>query len=260
LAIAPIANREKVIILSPGASNPAITNAGDYVFRNWPSDALQGEVDAHVASDTLEWKNIAILRINNDYGAGLDSVFRKNINAGARIVADETYEKGSNDFRTQLLKIRDANADGVYVLSYPEELPVIFRQAKEINLNKTFLGTETFESQQLIENVGDIANGAIYTFPRTPDSSVQVVGNFRRKYLAKFGKPWGTPGDAAYDAIYMLVNGIGQEKNDPEKVKQYLYEIKDYNGASGTVTIDKNGDAIKSFDVKIIQDKTFRKR
>lgn len=259
LAIAPIANEKKVIILSPGASNPKITDAGDYVFRNWPSDALQGEVDAHVASDTLKWKNIAILKINNDYGNGLADVFIKNLNPNSKIVANESYEKGSSNFKTQLLKIKNANPDGVYILSYPEELPMIFKQAKESNLNKTFLGTETFESQQLIDAVGDLANGAIYTFPQSPDSTNDAVKNFRANYQAKFSKAWGTPGDAAYDAVYMYVNAIEQNGNDVEKVKQAFYALKNYQGVSGAVSIDKNGDAIKSFDVKIIQNKSFKK-
>lgn len=257
LAIAPIANEKKIIILSPGASNPKITDAGDYVFRNWPSDALQGEVDAHVASYTLNWKKIAILKINNDYGNGLADVFSKNINSDSKIVANETYEKGSSNFRTQLLKIKNANPDGVYILSYPEELPMIFKQAKEINLNKKFLGTETFESQQLVDAIGDLANGAIYTFPQSPDSTNEMVKNFRNNYLTKFSKPWGTPGDAAYDAVYMFVNAIEQNGNDVEKVKEAFYAIKNYQGVSGAVTINKNGDAIKSFDVKIIQNSNF---
>lgn len=257
LAIAPIANEKKVIILSPGASNPKITDAGDYVFRNWPSDALQGEVDAHIASDTLKWKNIAILKINNDYGNGLADVFSKNISSNSKIVANETYEKGSNNFKTQLLKIKNVNPDGVYILSYPEELPMIFKQAKELNLNKPFLGTETFESQQLIDAVGDLANGAIYTFPQSPDSTNEVVRNFRANYQEKFSKAWGTPGDAAYDATYMFVNTIEQNGDDVEKVKQAFYSVKDYQGVSGSVTIDKNGDAIKSFDVKTIKSKSF---
>lgn len=258
LAIAPIANEKKVIILSPGASNPKITDAGDYVFRNWPSDALQGEIDAYVASDTLKWKNIAILKINNDYGNGLADVFIKNLNPNSEIVANESYEKGSTNFKTQLLKIKNANPDGVYILSYPEELPMIFKQAKELNLKKTFLGTETFESQQLIDAVGDLADGAIYTFPQSPDSTNAVVKNFRANYQAKFSKTWGTPGDAAYDAVYMYVNAIEQNGNDTEKVKLALYGIKNYRGVSGVVSIDKNGDAIKSFDVKTIQNQTFK--
>lgn len=258
LAISPIANEKKVIILSPGASNPKITDAGDYVFRNWPSDALQGEVDAHVASDTLKWKNIAILKINNDYGNGLADVFIKNLNPNSKIVANESYEKGNSNFKTQLLKIKNANPDGVYILSYPEELPMIFKQAKESNLNKTFLGTETFESQQLIDAIGDLANGAIYTFPQSPDSTNEAVKNFRANYQTKFSKAWGTPGDAAYDAVYMYVNAIEQNGNDVEKVKQAFYAVKNYQGVSGAVTIDKNGDAIKTFDVKTISNKLFK--
>lgn len=259
LAIAPIANQNKVIIISPGASNSKITDAGDYVFRNWPSDALQGEVDAHVAADSLRWKRIAILKINNDYGNGLAEVFTKNLNMKSQVVANESYDKGSHNFKTQLFKIKNANPDGVYVLSYPEELPTIFQQAKELNVNKTFLGTETFESQQLVDIVGDLANGSIYTFPQSPDSLSQIVKDFRSNYQNKYSKAWGTPGDAAYDAVYMFIKAIEQNGDNVEMVKKSLYAIKNYRGVSGVFSIDKNGDAIKSFDIKIIKNSKFMK-
>jgi branched-chain amino acid transport system substrate-binding protein len=259
LAIAPIANEKKVIIISPGASNPKITDAGDYVFRNWPSDALQGEVDANVASESLKWLKIAILKINNDYGAGLSDAFTKNLSATSKVVANESYDKGTQDFRTQLLKIKESNPDGIYVLAYPEELPLIFKQAKELSLNKTFLGTETFESQQLIDSVGVIADGAIYTFPQAPNSANKVATDFRKSYLTKFEKPWGTPGDAAYDAVYMMVNAIEANGDSTEKVKKQLYGIKNFEGASGVITIDKNGDAVKTFELKIIKGGQFVK-
>jgi branched-chain amino acid transport system substrate-binding protein len=258
LAIAPLANQNKVIIISPGASNPKITEAGDYVFRNWASDALQGKEQAKATQDTLKWKNVAILKINNEYGVGLGTVYQQNL-SDTKIVANESYEKGATDFRTQLQKIKEANPDGIYLAAYPEELPTILQQAKELGINKPFLGTETFESQDLINKVGNLANGLIYTFPKSPDETQEVVKNFRAEFIKKYGKPHGTPGDFAYDALYLFVNAIEANGDEVEKVKNALYQIKDYHGASGILIIDQNGDAIKPFELKTIKNSKFVK-
>ncbi len=256
LAIAPLANQDKVIIISPGASNPKITGAGDYVFRNWPSDALQGKEQARVTSEVLNWKKVAILKINNDYGVGLATVYQQNLK-NATVIADESYEKGSSNFRTQLQKIKEANPDGIYLLSYPEEMPTILKQAKELGFNKQFLGTETFESQDLLNKAGDLANGLIYTFPKSPDSTQGIVKNFRNAFTKKYNSSYGTPGDVAYDALYLLVNAIESNGNNIEKVKAALYSIQNYQGASGLISIDQNGDAIKPFELKKISNNKF---
>jgi branched-chain amino acid transport system substrate-binding protein len=77
LAMAPIAENNKVVLLSVGATAPKISEAGKYIFRIWNSDDLEGKVSARFVYDDLKLKNAAILYINNDYGTGLDSVFKK---------------------------------------------------------------------------------------------------------------------------------------------------------------------------------------
>jgi branched-chain amino acid transport system substrate-binding protein len=257
LAIAPIAEKNKVIIISPGASSPKITDAGDYVFRDWPSDALQGKESARAVRDVLKWKRVAILRINNDYGEGLSDVFRKSLGADVTIVADEVYKPGESDFRTQVEKIKASNPDGVYLLAYPQEAPIIFRQAKELGLSKTFLGTETFESKELVQLAGDVAEGAVYTFPRSPDEDNAVVKAFRDAHVKRFGEPFGTPGDAAYDALLLFIDAIEKSGGDVENAKVALYAVKDYQGASGLITLDRNGDAIKPLELKTIRNGKF---
>ena len=257
LAIAPIAEKHKIIIISPGASNPKITEAGDYVFRNWPSDALQAKEDARIITEK-DWKNIAILKINNDYGVGLSSEFQNNLSDGFKIVVNESYEKGSVDFRTQLQKIKERNPDVIYLLAYPEELPIIFKQAFEIDLKKQFLGTETFESQNLLNKAKNACENALYTYPKSPDENSHIVKEFRENYKKRYKEDFGVPADVAYDALFMLINAIEKGNNKAEDVKTAMYNYKDYQGASGLITIDSNGDAVKHFELKIIKNNKFK--
>jgi len=256
LAIAPIAEKNKVIILSPGASSPKITNAGDYIFRNWPSDSLQGKENAMIAKK-MKWKNIAILKVNNDYGVGLSEAFKKNLDKDMNILIEETYKQGEKEFKTILQKIKESNPDGIYLLAYPQEIPIILKQSHELNIQTVFLGTETFENKKIIEQAGEGAEGIIYTFPKAPDIKETKVKRFRAKYKAKYNEDIGTPADVAYDALHLIIQAIESSNNNVNEVKKYLYNIRDYNGASGKFSIDKNGDAIKSFDLKTVKNGNF---
>ena len=106
LAMAPIAMKNQVVLLSPGASNPDISKAGDFIFRNWQSDALEGEVDAQYAFSKLGWKKVACLYVNNGYGAGLEKVFADKFKAaGGQIVAEESFPQGATDLHAQIAAV-----------------------------------------------------------------------------------------------------------------------------------------------------------
>lgn len=256
LAIAPIAEKNKVIVISPGASSPKITNAGDYIFRNWPSDSLQGKDNAMIAKK-MKWKNIAILKVNNDYGLGLSKAFKNNLDKDIKIVIEETYTQGEKEFKTILQKIKESNPDGIYLLAYPQEIPIILKQSHELNFKTVFLGTETFENKKIIEQAGEGAEGIIYTFPKAPDVNEAKVKIFREKYRARYNEDIGTPADVAYDALHLIVQAIEANTNNVNEVKKFLYNTRNYNGASGEFSIDENGDAIKSFDLKTVKNGNF---
>lgn len=258
LAIAPIAEKNKVLIMSPGASNPKITDAGDYVFRNWPSDALQGQEAARVVRDVLKWKRVGIIKINNDYGEGLSSVFRKHLGSAASVVAEESFDAGASTFATQLQKLKEAQADGIYLLVYPQQAPTILKQARELALTAKFLGTETLESKEVLAIGKEATEGVLYTYPKAADPMNAAVKRFRDSFQAKFKEPPGVPADVAYDAVYLFVNNIEKSAASVEEVKRLLYETKGYNGASGSISFDSNGDTIKPFELKIIRDGRFQ--
>jgi len=100
LAMAPIAESNKVLLLSPGASNPEISDAGDFIFRNWQSDALEGQVDARFAYTDRGWRRVATLYVSNAYGTGLNKEFTSAFTAlGGTTVASETFNQGAVDLR-----------------------------------------------------------------------------------------------------------------------------------------------------------------
>ncbi|MHA1757143.1 MAG: ABC transporter substrate-binding protein, partial [Promethearchaeota archaeon] len=150
LAIAPIAEKDKIVVLSPLSSAPAITHAGDFIFRNVPSDLFGGKVAAYFAVKHQCWTSLAILYINNDFGVGLKEVFSDVVESlGGKIVASEAYEQGSTDFRTQLSKIKETDPDAIFLVGY-REAPQILIQAKEKGIKAKFLGTGLLEDPNVV--------------------------------------------------------------------------------------------------------------
>ncbi len=118
LACAPIANRTKTVILSSGAASPNITEAGDYVFRNRASGAQEGIITAKFAYEKLGLRKMAIFKINTDYGIGFANYFKQEFSKlGGEIIADESFNQGDTDFRSQISKLKRLNVNGIYLES-----------------------------------------------------------------------------------------------------------------------------------------------
>ena len=177
VAPAPIAEKAKVVMLSPLSSNPSITTAGDYIFRNYASDSFQGVKAAEFAVNTLKSKNIAVLSCMSDWCQGLQQEFKnKAVSLGAKIAVEEKYDdKNTNDLKTQLAKIKAANPDLVYFVGYTDGTIIGLKQAKELGLNVKFLGGDAWNDPKIITNAGAASEGIIYLVPTSVKNPVFEV-------------------------------------------------------------------------------------
>lgn len=258
LAIAPIANREHVVVLSPTSSAPAITEAGDYIFRNCASDIFEGEIMARAAKGTLGLTRIAIIYINNDYGVGIKNVFKKEFTVlGGKLVAEEAFPQEATDFRTQITKIKQANPEAVYIIGY-RELGSLLKQAKELGLNVQFLSTVMFEDPEILKIAGNAAEGAIYSARAyDPKSKSPVVEKFVENYKMKYHREPDIFAALSYDAAAILAKAMGLGNFTAEGIKKALYDIKDFSGVAGITSFDKNGDVITPAVLRIVKNGQF---
>lgn len=258
MAVAPLADQQHVVILSPGASTPRLTTAGPYVFRNWQSDV----VEAQVMSDYLIGENIrkvAVFAINNDFGLALSDYFKKEFTAkGGTVPIAETFDQGAVNFRAQLLKLKDANPQGVYLLSYPNETAHIVNQMHDVGLKARVFGVSAMEDPTLLSVAGANANGIVYTKALGADTTDVAYRNFITWFRQEYRSAPGLIADTGYDAAKMLMLAISRA--DPlsgPAIAAALDSIKNYDGASGIQSFDANGDIIKPVGLKIIRDGKF---
>ena len=254
LAMAPIAMKNQVVLLSPGASNPDISKAGDFIFRNWQSDALEGEVDAQYAFSKLGWKKVACLYVNNGYGAGLEKVFAEKFKgAGGQIVAEESFPQGATDLHAQIAAVSASAPDGIYMPGYPPEMAVALKQMKETGVKLPVLSVQAFDDPEIVARAGDAAEGVIFSIPTPPDTNNAVVANFHSSYTKTYGKEPGVCSDTGYDALRIVALALGQGATSGSEIRDKFRLIKDFPGAAGATTFDSHGDVIRQFSFKKIE-------
>ncbi len=246
LAAAEITEPAGVVLVSPSASSPKITTAGDFVFRTYPSDALAGKVAASYAYTKLGARKAALITELTDYAQGLREVYKNRFTElGGTVVADETYTTGETDFRTQIAKVKAAGPDVVYVVPQsPTPGITIFRQLRENKVTAHYTTAEVLLDRQVLKDNRAVLEGLIGV-ESSPDYEANPRAKaFRESHLAKFGTEPGAFAVNAYDATYLVAEAIKASGLEAAKIRDWLYGVKDYEGASGKLTMDANGDPI----------------
>jgi branched-chain amino acid transport system substrate-binding protein len=255
LAIAPILEKNHKILLAPGASNPKVRFAGDFIFRNWVSDDYDGMVVATYAFKNLSLKRASILYIQNDYGIGLMNSFEKKYGAlGGEVIYKEAFSQGESDFRSILAKLKGYSFDLLYIAGQPKEMGYLVKQAKEMGVSTAFFGNASVEEKDFQTIVSNIGVEIYYTSPTFDLSSNREIV---RKFVDRFSNKFSTQPDVAsahgYDAARLLIHCIDQGITNSDNVKKCLYAIKGFEGVTGVITIDEYGDPIKGLFVKKLE-------
>ena len=252
LAIAPIIEKNKIVLISPASTHPSITEAGDYIFRVIPSDELRAKVFSEYIS-SLGYKTAAVLYINNEGGKGNEINFTKYFEkAGGNVIGSESYSPDATNVKTQLTKIKEMKPDIILALSQVKDAVIVLKNAKELNVNiPLFFQSEALDDPSVIHNAGSAANGATYiTFA---ENESPIAANFKDAYQARFHEEPQVFAPEAYDAVMIIAENLKKlDKIDSESLHNELYTVKNYLGASGIISFDENGDVVKPLQIKMI--------
>lgn len=249
LAAAPIAQNKKVVMLTPSSTNPKVTEVGDFIFRACFIDPFQGSVMAKFAVENLKIKKVAIMRdVKSDYSVGLGDFFTKTFTElGGTIVADVSYQAKDVDFKGQLTQLKSKGAEALFIPGYYTEVGLIARQARELGIKVPLLGGDGWDSPKLSEIGKDAVNGSYFSNHYSTESKDPNAVEFMSKFKAKYNKQPDGLSSVAYDATRMLLKAI---ENSPEltrqNVRDQLAQIKEFQGATGKISIDANRNAVKS--------------
>ncbi|MFN7729580.1 MAG: ABC transporter substrate-binding protein [Bdellovibrio sp.] len=256
LAAAPIAQGRKIPMITPSSTNPKVTEVGDYIFRVCFIDPFQGTVMAKFATETLKLKKVAILRdMKSDYSVGLADFFtQKYKELGGNIVAEQTYQSGDVDFKAQLTQIKSKNPDGIYIPGYYTEVGLIARQVRELGIKAILMGGDGWDSSKLSEIGQEAVNGSYFSNHYSSESTDPASVEFMNKFKARYGKNPDGLSAMGYDAALVLIHALKAAPDLSSKaIRDELAKIKDFQAATGKITIDEKRNASKSAVVVQVQ-------
>ena len=262
LAIAPLAERNKVVLLTPSASGKEISNAGDYIFRTYPKDEDQSVALARYTVNVMKVHRVAVLYRTDDFGVGVEQAYSDELGRlGGEKITAEGFDPKTEDFRSLITKVKAQEPEVTLIVGMPKDLGQILRQAVELGFQTRFLSTANIENPEVIKIAGIGAEGVLYgSIMFDADSTNAVVQDFQRRYRANFQKTdsAGLGVALAYDGMRVLLDAICKTPGaTADEIKQRLYSTKAFPAVTGDITFDSNGDVQKPFALKAINDGKF---
>jgi len=244
-AISTLAQRNKVVLISPSATNVDVTRAGDYVFRACFIDPFQGVVGADFAYKTLGNRRAAVLYdAGADYNTGLADAFKTQFRAlGGQVVADEAYQSGDVDFNAQITRIRAANPDVVYLPNYYNDVSLQAKQLRDQGVRCALIGGDGWDS--LVDNAGDEVLNGYWSSGFASDTTDPKGVVFVKAFEARFRRPASQFAALGYDSMMLVADAIKAAGTfDTPAVKDALAKISG-TYVTGNIRFDANRDPIK---------------
>ena len=190
LAIAPLCVEEKVVLLSPSASAPSISDAGMWVYRNYPSDILEGTAMAKFVKEELGLERVAIFAQSSAFGQGLKEVFTRQYDGRfTEVVKVFDFEDGAVDsFPAMVAEIKQLKPDGIYLISYQDDLVELLKQFDAAGIKAVRMGSGSV-TPDVARLAGKAARHLIYPQPVFDLASPEpAVSEFVNAYRTKYGE------------------------------------------------------------------------
>jgi len=259
-----VAKDAGVPVIGCSPTNPLVTLNNDYYFRVCFIDPFQGTVMAKYAVNTLGAKKAAmIMDVSNDYSVGLCNYFKEAFFALTgdqnAIVAEAKYKTGDQDFTAQLTNIKDLNPDVIFAPGNYGESALLIKQARDLGINAPFLGGDTYEAPEFIEIGGQAVEGVAFSTHYTAEAPVtEVSKKFLEAYKQKYGKDPTAFAALGFDAYLVALDAIERAGvYEAKAIRDEIAKTANFEGATGIITLDQNGDANKSAVIKQVKDGEF---
>ncbi|WEV71032.1 ABC transporter substrate-binding protein [Lactobacillus sp. ESL0785] len=246
----PNITKADVPSVSPSATDPGYTlqkngKVQPYVFRACFQNNFQGSSAAKFAENQLKAKRVAVFADNSsDYGTGLAKAFKQTFKG--KIVDSQTYSEGDKDFNAVLTSFKGKKIDAIYVPGYYTEAGLIIKQARQMGIKVPIIGSDGMADPKLAQIASPKnATNVYYTTPFSVHVAAKnpTAVKFMNAYKARYHTTAPTFSALAYDSVYMVKQAIEDEKSDDSvKIAAGLAKIKDFDGVTGKITVNKTHD------------------
>ena len=254
LPMAEVAQIRGIPMISSFSTHPQVTKTGNYVFRVCFTDDFQGAALARFAREDLKAATASIfVNLTSEYSIGLSQIFQKHFEQlGGKVVYVAEYKSKQKDFDQQIQGARKAQADLLF-LSGHDESGLLAKQAQEKGVQSIAIGGDGWAEPSFMAKGGDQLKRAYYCshWSEAIDSKPSRHFVARYKDLPNFGAGMAL----AYDAVMVLGEAI-RRAGSPErsKIRNALAETHNFEGVTGLISFDGQGDPVKSVVIMEIRE------
>jgi len=256
-----VANKAGIPMVANTATNPLVTQNKEFVFRACFIDPLQGTALANYAVEDLGAKTaMIILDRANDYSVGLANYFKQAFEkATGNEVEEIKYNSGDQDFSAQLTVVKGKNPDVLFIPagSYGDA-GLIAKQARDLGITSVFMGGDTWDTPEFAEIGGEAIEGSYFSTHFDPEQTTESAKAYCQAFEKKYNKASSSAAALSYDAYMLLVDAIERANStDPVAIKDALAGVKDFQGVTGVINFDENGDPVKDVVIEQIANAKF---
>jgi branched-chain amino acid transport system substrate-binding protein len=253
---APLAQNAHIPLLTPTATNIAITSTGNFIFRSCFTDPFIGRIIARFALDHLNARRAVVMTdIKQDYSVGVTEELKQYFGAnGGQLLEEISFSSGDTDFRAQLTKLKADRPEVVFLPAYYPEVGLILRQARLLGVTVPFLGGDGWDSPALVRVAGKSADGCYYANHFSPDDTDPRVQQFVATYKERYHSPPDALAALWYDGMRLVADSIQRAGSDsPEKIRDAIAQTKGFAGVTGNISLDDQRNATKPGVIVAIQ-------
>lgn len=254
-----LAEKKKVPVIAAVATNDKLTTKRNYANRVCFMDSFQGAVVANYALKDLGLKTaVTIVDQAQVYSLGLAKAFKKSFKkGGGKLLKTISITSGDKDFKAVVSQIKSLNPDIIFMPLYHPEASMIARQAKQIGLNKPMFSGDGVANQTFIDLGKEAVEGYMFTdffdYSAPPTQKSKDFLAFHEKETGK--KELNSFAALGADTYFVLVNAMNscEDPTDSVCVNMKIKQTKNFEGVSGILNIDNQGNATRSAVIKVVQ-------
>jgi branched-chain amino acid transport system substrate-binding protein len=241
LSAAPIFEQSKVLVISPVASGAAVSNAGDYIFRIWPSDAEAGRLLFNYVQK--KHRTFGVITEERGYAHELTEAYVSAARGSQMAVFSESFDSEDTDFRSLLLRLKARKAEGLFINTNSERtFAIVVGQTHELKWSPPTYGVYMPGNAAFLKLAGKTAEGIVYVAAPSVTSSLTPAGKeLYSEFVARYGEMQSS--DFVFASTFEVLRrlaALGSSSVDP---RTQLYEGL-FDGVFGPYSFDRNGDIV----------------
>lgn len=238
MALAPLIDRDKVILAAIVATAPNLTKEDGYVFRYYPTAKDETPLIVNILRNE-KLKNLGVIYLNDDFGNSVNQELKDRFNKVDEKIISESFLISESDFRSHVTKIKSQGADSILAVGFDSHIKNIYTSARDLEFNGRLIGISTLAMPHLRDSLGEIIEDALVLAPKIYEETFEPSKEFISLYKNKYGKDASHYSANGYDTI-MLINKIQINKQVSTRIQivDYFNSLISFEGVFGSIKID----------------------